>query len=110
MLTINRCCSNRIITHALALDGQPYTAVLPQQADDCITAENIDELQNLLNSNPGSMVVYNQHPESIERVNQLEATDQQIILEIRQETRGVLGLQARYINAKADAALELIYQ
>jgi len=110
MLTINRCCSNRIITRALTLDGKPYTAVLPIGSDDCTAADNIVELQDMLDANPGAMIVYNQHPDALERVNQLETTDQQVIIEIRQETRGVLGLQARYINAKAGEVLELIYQ
>jgi len=110
MLTINRCCSNRIITRALALDGQAYTAILPPQAEYCIDAENVTELQDLLNSNPGAMIVFNQHPDALERVKQLETSDQQIVIEIRQETRGVLGLQARYINAKSGEVLELIYQ
>ncbi len=110
MLTINRCCSNRIITRALALESQPYTAVLPQQAEDCIDADNVSELQELLDSNPDAMIVYNQHPEAIERVDQLKTSDQQIVIEIHQETPGVLALQARHINAKADEILELIYQ
>ncbi len=110
MLTINRCCSNRIITCALALDGKPYTAVLPKEGDDCIAADNIGELQRLLSANPGAMIVYNQHPDALARVNQLQTANQQVIIEIRQETLGVLGLQARYIDAKAGEVLELIYQ
>ena len=110
MLTINRCCSNRIITRALALEGSPYTALLPQSGEDCISADNTSELQNLLNANPGGMIVYNQHPDALARIEQLQTSDHQIVLEIRQETRGVLGLQARYMRANAGEALELVYQ
>lgn len=108
MLTIKRSCSNRIITRALAAADQPFTAILVPQAEDCIPAT--DDLAQLFAQNPGSMIVYNQHPDALNRVKNLQTPEQQIIIEIRQETRGVLGLQAKYKNSPLGEILELIYQ
>ncbi len=107
MLTIKRSCSNRIITRALAAGDQPFTAILLPEAEDCIPAT---DLPQLFAQNPGSMIVYNQHPEALNQVKNLQTPEQQIIIEIRQETRGVLGLQAKYKNSPAGEILELIYQ
>jgi hypothetical protein len=63
-----------------------------------------------LNKNPDAFIVYNQHPQARERIESLDTGNRQILLEIRQETRGVLGLEARYKNSKPGDTLELIYQ
>ena len=107
MLTIKRSCSNRIITRALAAGDHPFTAILLPEAEDCIPAA---DLQQFFAQNPGSMIVYNQHPDALNLVKNLQTPEQQIIIEIRQETRGVLGLQAKYKNSPAGEILELIYQ
>ncbi|MDH5356010.1 MAG: hypothetical protein OEY09_16325 [Gammaproteobacteria bacterium] len=107
MLTIKRSCTNRIITRALAAGDQPFTAILLPDAEDCIPTT---DLAQLINRNPGSMIVYNQHPEALDRIKSLQTPDLQIIIEICQETRGVLGLQAKYKNSPAGEILELIYQ
>ena len=109
MLTIKRTSTNKIITQAIAYGEQPLTAILPQDADDCIYCNDSDELQALLNRNTGAYLVYNQHPEARSRVEDLEIGDQQIMIEIRQETRGVLGLKAQYKNSHPDETLELHY-
>ena len=110
MLTIKRTCTNNIITQAIAYDDQPLTAILPQNAEDCIYSEDSNQLQTLLNKYPGAFIVYNQHPQARERIESLDTDDRQILLEIHQETRGVLGLEARYKNSNPDETLELIYQ
>lgn len=107
MLTISRSCTNQIITRALAAGDQPFTAVLPPQAEDCIPGT---DLQQLLTQYPDSMIVYNQHPEALDLVDSLQTPSQQVVIVVRQETRGVLGLQARYKNSPPGETLELIYQ
>ena len=110
MLTIDRSCTNRIITRALVAGDQPFTAVLPPHGEDCIPASESRELQQLLSQYPDSMIVYNQHPGALQRIDTLQIPEQQILIEIRQETRGVLGLQARYRNSLPGEMLDLIYQ
>lgn len=110
MLTIKRTCTNKIITQAIACGDQPLTAILPKDADDCIYSDDTAELQALLNQNTDAFVVYNQHPEARSQIKKLETVDQQIMIEIRQEIRGVLGLEARYKSSDPGETLELIYQ
>lgn len=110
MLAIKRTCANKIITQAIAYGDQPLTAIMPKDADDCIYSNDSDELQALLNQNADAFVIFNQHSEARSRVNKLETDDQQIMIEIRQETRGVLGLKAQYKKSRPDESLELIYQ
>lgn len=106
-LTIKRTCANKVITRVLALDEQPFTAVLLPDADDCIVSNN-RSLAELLAQNPGAYVVHNQHPTAQDSVQNLSVDDQQVVIEVRQETRGVLGLQARFIH-NSDDIIELVY-
>jgi len=110
MLTIKRICTNKIITQALAYGDKPLTAILPRNADDCFYSSDSAELQALLDQHDNAFVVYNQHPQARAIVAELTTDDQQIMLKIRQETRGVLGLEARHKNSAAGETLELIYQ
>lgn len=110
MLTIKRTCANKIITRVLTVGDQPFTAVLPGDADDCVVAEDSQSLQELLHRNPGASVVYNQHPQARAELDNLNLDEQQIVIEVRQETRGVLGLQARYYNSNPEQYIELVYQ
>jgi len=109
MLKIKRTCTNKIITQAIAYGDQPLTAILLKEADDCIYSDNSVELQGLLDQNTDAFVVYNQHPEARLQVAKLETSDRQIMIEIRQEIRGVLGLEARYKNSHSGEPLELVY-
>ncbi len=89
MLTIKRTCTNRVITQAIGYVDWPLTAILPRDAD--------------------AFIVYKQHPEARSRVEKLETNDQQIMIEICQETRRVLGLKAQYKKTRPDEVLELHY-
>ena len=109
MLTIKRTCTNKIITRALQLEGQPLIAILVPGADDCISCENEDQLLELLEKNPGAMIVYNQHADAINLINQLQSPTNQVFIEIRQDTRGVLGLQAEHRGSAGREPLELDY-
>ena len=110
MLTIKRSCSNKIITQAIAYNDQPLTAILPQNSEDCIYSDSSEQLQSLLNKNPDAYIVFNQHPQARQRVESLDTGDRQVLLEIHQETRGVLGLEARYKSSGPGETLELVYQ
>jgi hypothetical protein len=110
MLTIKRTCTNKIITRALQLEGQPLIAILCPGADDCTPCENEDQLLDLLEKNPGAMIVYNQHADAIKLINQLRCPTNQVFVEIRQDTKGVLGLQAEFRSSAGLEPLELNYQ
>jgi hypothetical protein len=110
MLTIKRTCTNKIITRALQQEGRPLIAVLPVDAEDCKPCENENQLNELLGLFPASMVVYNQHPDAIKLVQQLQLPDAQVFVEISQDTRGVLGLHAIRKHGNLQETLELIYQ
>ncbi len=109
MLTIKRTCTNKIITRALMLEDQPLIAILRPGAEDCDTCEDEHQLLDKLNKNPGSIVVYNQHPNAIELIDQLKLPAEQIFIEIRQDTKGVLGLHAVRRGESRQQTLELNY-
>ena len=110
MLTIKRTCTNKIITRALELDGMPLVAVLPVGAEDCEPCSDAQQLLSLLDQYSQAIIVYNQHKDAIKLIDLLQMPPAQIFIEIRQETKGVLGLHAiRNIRGQPET-LELIYQ
>ena len=110
MLTIKRTCANKIITRVLAGGDRPFTAILLPDADDCVEADDSQPMWELLKQNPNSTVIYNQHPLAQAELDKLDLDGQQIVIEVRQETRGVLGLQARYYKNTPGQFIELVYQ
>lgn len=110
MLTIKRTCANKIITHVLTVGDSPFTAILPQAGDDCIVNNRQQSLQSMLDQNPGAFVIYNQHAQAKADVEALKADRQQVVIEVHQETRGVLGLEARYFGAADNDVIELVYR
>jgi RNase P protein component len=109
MLTIKRTCTNKIITRALMLEGQPLIAILRPGAEDCDPCEDEHHLLDQLEKNPESIIVYNQHREAIELVSQLQLPAKQIFIEVKQDTKGVLGLHAIRRNETRQQTLELNY-
>ncbi len=110
MLTIQRSCSYRIITRAVQSDGQPLVAILQPAAEDCDFGHDWDQLQASLDANPEAIIVYNQHADAIALVDSLDTPTTQIFIEIRQDTKGVLGLHAIRHRTEFPETLELIYQ
>ena len=110
MVAIARTCAQKIISLALKYDGRPFVAILPPGMNDCIQAETCQQLQQLLSENPGAYVIYNQHPQAFRWVAAVPMKALQILIEIHQETCGVLGLQARYRNGQAGEVVELVYR
>ena len=110
MLTIRRTCSNRIITRALRAEGEPLVALLHPGAEDCEPCADATRVRQALDADPAAMVVYNQHPEAIALVEGLAVAPGRIFIEIRQDTRGVLGLQAFRHQDHAPEPLELFHE
>jgi hypothetical protein len=110
MLTIKRTCSNRIITRALNAEGEPLLALLLPGAEDCEVCSDARQLQARLEAEPAAIIVYNQHADAIALVDGLEVAPTQIFIEIRQDTRGVLGLQAYRKQGHALEPLELFHE
>ena len=110
MLRIKRSCSYNIITRAVHLGDKPLVALLMPAADDCETCLQQDQLQAGLDANPEAIIVYNQHADALALVANLEVASGQLYIEIRQDTKGVLGLHAIRDRAHKPETLELIYQ
>lgn len=110
MLTIRRTCSNKIITRALESAGQPLVALLEPGAEDCEVCLDPDQLRARLDANPRAIIVYNQQADAIALVNSLELEPARVLMEIRQDTRGVLGLQAYRNRGLAPETLELFHE
>lgn len=110
MPTIKRSCSYRIITRAVDSDDQPIVALLMPDAEDCEPCLDQDQLQAGLDASPGAIIVYNQQTEAQALVQKLSVPESQIYIEIRQDTKGVLGLHALRKQGQVNETLELIYQ
>ncbi|MFT5218893.1 MAG: hypothetical protein ACI9LO_000781 [Planctomycetota bacterium] len=110
MLTIKRSCSYKIITRAVLRDGEPLVAILNPGAEDCELCFDLEQLQHKLESSPAAVVVYNQHDDALSMVDAFAFPANQIYIEIRQDTKGVLGLEARRGGVDSVEKLELIYQ
>ena len=110
MLTIKRSCSYKIITRAVQTDGQPLVALLAPAGEDCDPCLDQNQLQASLDANPEAIIVYNQHADAQALVSNLNTHTAQIFIEIRQDTKGVLGLHAFHQPDKKPETLELIYQ
>ena len=110
MLTIKRTCTNKIITRALGHDSKPMLAILLPNAEDCIPCADPQQLSKLLEENSDAIIVYNQHFAARQMIEALELSEAQIFIEIRQDTRGVLGLHALRNQSGQRETLELVYQ
>lgn len=110
MLTIQRSSSYKIITRALQSDDAPLVGLLLPGADDCEYSLDLDQLQAGLKANPGAFIVYNQHADAMALIEQLPIGADQVLIEIRQDTKGVLGLHAMRKSGPEKETLELIYQ
>ena len=110
MLTIKRTCTNKIITRAVRLDGEPLVAILRQGAEDCEPRSDLQQLQDLLVEYSDAIIVYNQHQDAIRLIEGLQTSPTQVFIEIRQDTKGVLGLHAIRKTGHRQETLELIYQ
>lgn len=110
MLTIKRTCGNKIITRALDSEDQPLVALLMPGAEDCEVCIDRDQLQARLDADPQAIIVYNQQADAIVLVESLRVAPEQVFFEIRQDTKGVLGLQAYHKKDHAPEALELFHE
>ena len=110
MLTIKRSCSYKIITRAVQLDDQPLVGLLEPAGEDYHPCLDQDQLQADLDANPDTIIVYNQHTDAQALVQKLNTPATQIFIEIRQDTKGVLGLHAFRLQEQRPVTLELIYQ
>lgn len=108
MLTIKRTCANKIITHALRYDGRALIATLNLDAEDCVICDSIEQLQQRLKLDKEMAILYNQHAEAIRQVMSIDTPLDQLFIEIRQDTKGVLGLHASYKNTNKMEPLELL--
>ena len=110
MLTINRTCTNNIITRALAFENQALIAILRPHADDCEPCKNKVELREFLQKNPAGIIVYNQQADAMNLISHLKLPADQVFIEIRQDIRGVPGLHACRKKLNQQETLELNYQ
>ena len=109
MMRINRSCSYRIITRAVNAEGQPLVGLLTPGAHDCEPCLDADQLQAALKGRADTVIVYNQHADALALVDTLKLPESQVFIEIRQDTKGVLGLHAVRRRKPDNETLELIY-
>ena len=79
-------------------------------AEDCEPCSDAQQLHNLLKESSDAIIVYNQHQDSIKLIQQVAPLPAQILIEIRQDTKAVLGLHAIRKGRHQQETLELIYQ
>jgi len=94
MPSIRRSCSNRIITRALEAEGRPLLAMSQPGVEVCEIGADAKQLRTRLEAVAQAIIVYNQQADASALVDRLEPSPAQVFIEIRQDFRGVLGLQA----------------
>lgn len=92
------------------MEGQPLIALLMPAGEDCEPCIDQNQLQARLDTNPEAIIVYNQQFDARALVESLKIPATQIFIEIRQDTKGVLGLHAFRYQHQEPETLELIYQ
>lgn len=85
-------------------------AQLMPGGSDCETCLDQNQLQASLEAHPGAIIVYNQQAEALALVDRLAVPGSQVFFEVRQDTRGVLGLHAISNRDDSPKTLDLIYQ
>ena len=85
-------------------------ALLMPADEDCEPCLELNRLQARLDTNPDAIIVYNQQADARALVENLKTPATQIFIEIRQDTKGVLGLHAFRYKDQEPETLELIYQ
>lgn len=96
------------MTHALKYERRVLIATLQLDAEDCEICDGIEQLQQRLDQDSGIAIVHNQHVEAINQVMSIDTPLDQLFVEIRQDTKGVLGLHASYKNSHQLETLELL--
>ena len=109
MLSIRRDCAQKIITKALGKEAEPLLGIIQRDGSDYTFCNDQDSLKQLVESNSGAMVLHNQNQTAIDSVGIFERDDDQIIVEIRQDTKGVLGLEARRHEQGSLILIDMIY-
>ncbi len=98
-MKIKRSTANTLMSKAIALDNRCLVALL--DADESITyCDNKQQLDELIETHPDGILVYNQNPDALDIVDQLVKKDGMTSIEIFQDTEGVFGLRAYQIKAK----------
>ena len=94
MLKIDRSCSQRIITTALKHHAKPMFGLLNASGQEFSAYPDGDRLADALAQQPDAIVVHNQNPDARSTINAMDLSAAQIVIEVREETKGVLGLLA----------------
>ena len=94
MLKIDRSCSQRIITSALKHQNKPLLGLLDASCQQFSAFDDSDSLVAALAKQPDAIVVHNQNPDARSTINTMNLSPAQIVIEVREETKGVLGLLA----------------
>jgi hypothetical protein len=84
--------------------------LLAPGAADCEPCLDAGQLQAALQARTDTIIVYNQHADALALVDSLSVPEDQVFIEIRQDTKGVLGLHAVHRGNPDNETLELNYQ
>lgn len=106
MLKIDRSCSQRIITTAIKHSSEALLGLLDASGSRFQTYPDGEQLLAALASEPTAMIVHNQHNQARSAIASLDLPASQIVIEIREETRGVLGLQATRQGDHSEISME----
>ena len=106
MLKIERSCSQRIITAALKNPSSALLGLLDAEGVQFTIYPDQQSLNEALMSQPGAIVVHNQNHEAKTSIAEMNLSDSQLVIEIREETKGVLGLQATRFGDHSDIPME----
>ncbi len=106
MLKIERSCSQRIITAALKHPSSALLGLLDANGLEFTLFPDQQSLSDALAAKPGAIVVHNQNPGAKTSIAAMDLPDDQLVIEIREETKGVLGLLATRYGDQSHVPME----
>lgn len=106
MIKIDRSCSQRIITIALQHPTSPLIGLLDASGKRFSTYPDSNALSNALQAQSDAIIVHNQHEDARSSVAAQTLSASQVVIEIREDTKGVLGLQATRYGDQVEIPME----
>lgn len=105
-MQIQRTTATHIMSRAMRLQGDILLAVMDK--DESVSyCFDVQELHQLIHTQPDAIWIHNQNPEACEIFDQLEFSDGQCSIEVFQDTQGVFGLRAYQMKGKIQTPISL---
>ncbi len=105
-MKIKRTTANEIMHKAIELQGRCLLGVIDQD-ESLYYGDSLDDMINMIQTHTDSIWFYNQNPDALEIMDNVEYPDGQRSIEIFQDTEGVFGLRGYQLHGKIQTPVVL---